>query len=110
MQGRGGRAIVNYVAQRQCTTSDCLRLLVCGILLLRRVEGDIDRLFLIRDVEDLPEGLVALGDDLNADFALWDGRDFDLAFLVGAHLEGGADGFSELDDGVAFDEADDDGG
>ena len=88
----------------------CRPLLVSGILLLGWIQGDIDRFFVVGDVENLAEGLVTLGDHLDTDLSLGDRRDFDLAFLVGAHFEGGADGLAELDDGVALDEAYDDGG
>ena len=60
------------------------------ILLLRRVERDLDQLLLVVDIEDLAEGLVALGVDLDENAALGDGRHVDRALLVGAHLKLGA--------------------
>jgi len=75
--------------------------------LLRRIDGDLQGLFLFVDIEDLAEGLEALGDDLDLDFALRNRRDPRLAILVGAQLEGGLDGLAEFDDGMALDELDD---
>src|SRR5215468_237107 len=43
---------------------------VSRVLLLRRIERHVDGFFLFRNVKDLPEGLVALGDHLDLDFAL----------------------------------------
>jgi hypothetical protein len=80
---------------------------VRGVLLLRRIQSDLEVFFLFVDIEGLAEGLIALGDDLDEDLSLRDGGDAGLAFLIAAEFEGGADGFAEFDDGVALDEADD---
>ena len=71
-------------------------MLVGGVLLLRRIQGDGNGFFVVRDVEDLSEGLVAFGDDLDADFPLRDRRDVDFALLIGAQFECGADRFPEF--------------
>src|ERR1035441_2483812 len=74
-------------------------LLVGRILLLRRVERDVDGFLFFRDVEDLPEGLEAFGDHLDADLALRNLGDLGLAVLVGPQFVGGAE-FLDIEDGM----------
>jgi hypothetical protein len=87
-----------------------IRLLVDGVLGLGRIELDFDGFLLFLDEVGLAEGLETLGDDLDEDFALWDGGDFDHALLIGAQFPIGTDGLAEFFDGTPFDEADDDAG
>ena len=82
-------------------------LLVRGVLLLRGIQLDFEGFFRLFDFVDFAVRLVPFSYNLDADFPPGDLRDLDLAFLVGLHLEGGADGLAELDHGAALDEADD---
>ena len=81
------------------------RLLMRRVLLLRRVERDIDSLLVFRHVEDLPERLEPFGDHLYADLALRDLRDLGFALLVGPQFVSGAE-FLDVEDGMAPDEPD----
>src|SRR5215471_5124028 len=78
------------------------------VLLLRRIQRDVERLLFLADIEGVAERLVPFGDNLDANLALRNGRDAGLAILVGAQFEGGPDGLAKLDDGVSLNEADHD--
>src|SRR5450631_807479 len=73
----------------------CRKSSVRRVLLLRRIELDVDGFFLFIDIEDLAESLVALGIYLNLNAALGDTGKADLAFLVGARFKLRADILAE---------------
>ncbi len=81
---------------------------MCGVLLLRRIELDLDRLVRFVDLEDLAEGLECLGDDLHLDLALRHRRHLEDAVLIGPGFPG-CSAFDELDLGVARHELEDHG-
>src|SRR3954447_21868108 len=81
--------------------------LMSAVLLLRRIQSDIEGLLSIVYVEGLPERLIALGDDLYENLPLWDFRDARLAFLIAAHFPFGSDLPAELHHRAAFLEFDD---
>jgi hypothetical protein len=74
--------------------------LVGRVLLLRRIELDLDGLFLAVDAEDFAESLVAFGVDLNLDVALRHTGEADLALLVGPRFKLRPDVPAEAGSGV----------
>ena len=79
---------------------------VRGILLLGRIQGDLQGLLFFVHIVNLAERLEALSDDLDLNFALRDSGDAGLSILAGAKFEGCPDGFAELHDGMSLDELD----
>ena len=77
-----------------------LKSLVGGVLLLRRIEFDLDGFFLLVDVEYLAESLVAFGVDLDLDAALRDAGEGDFALLAGPRFKLSADILGEAGPGV----------
>src|SRR5712691_837521 len=80
------------------------RSFVGRVLLLRRVEYDVERLLFFVDLECLAVGLVALRDYLDKNLALRNRWNLCLPVLVGAQFEGSAHSLPELDDGVPLNE------
>ena len=81
-----------------------MRSLVGGILLLRRIQLDLDSLLLFIDIKNVAEGLKSAGDHLNPNLALGNAGDTDLPFLVGPHFILGTNMFAQFDDGPALNE------
>jgi len=65
--------------------------LMRGVLLLRRIEFDLDGFLLVVDIEDLAEGLIPVGVDLDLDAPLGNAGEGDAAILIGSLFELGAD-------------------
>jgi hypothetical protein len=61
------------------------------VLLLWRIDFDLDDFLIFIDIVDLAESLIAVGIHLNSDTALRDARERDAAILVGARFELGVD-------------------